>query len=105
VIDDEELMREVIKQSIERFGFQVITAVDGQEGLDFFKNRKNDISAVVLDMTMPRMSGEETYLQLRAIQRDVRVLLTSGYNGRMRPTVSRAKAPPALFRNRSASPR
>ncbi|HYG74303.1 MAG TPA: PAS domain S-box protein [Planctomycetota bacterium] len=80
VIDDEELMRSVIRQSLEKFGFKVLAASDGIEGLEVFRANADSIVAVVLDMTMPRMSGEETYLELRRIRRDVRVLLTSGYN-------------------------
>ena len=80
VIDDDEVLRGVIKESLLRFGFQVLTARDGREGIDIFRERAKDIAAVVLDMTMPHMNGEETFSELRRIQPSVRVLLTSGYN-------------------------
>ena len=80
VIEDEEILRNVIQHSLTRFGFEVLTAVDGKDGVDTFQQHSAGIRGVILDMTMPRMSGEETFRELRRIKPDVRVLLTSGYN-------------------------
>ena len=80
VVDDEESVRSVAKMMIERRGFVVLTAADGQAALDVFRQRPDEIALVILDMTMPRMNGEETFRELRRIRPGVRVLLTSGYN-------------------------
>ncbi len=80
IIEDEEILRNVIQHSLTRFGFSVLTAVDGRDGVDTFQKHMADIRGVILDMTMPRMSGEETFRELRRLRPDVRVLLTSGYN-------------------------
>jgi len=80
VVDDEENMRRVVKMALERAGFKVLTAVDGPEGVKLFREHKDRVVLVILDMTMPRLSGAETCRELRQIRPDVRVLFTSGYN-------------------------
>ncbi|MCK7472392.1 MAG: response regulator [Desulfomicrobium escambiense] len=61
-------------------GFQVFTAANGREGLDVFRSHANEIVCVMLDLTMPRMSGEETFGELRQLHRNVPVVMSSGYN-------------------------
>ena len=80
VIDDDAAVRELATQALCEAGFDVVTATDGDEGVEVFRARGSEIVAVVLDMTMPRMSGEETFRELRRLRADVRVLLSSGYN-------------------------
>jgi PAS domain S-box-containing protein len=80
VVDDEETVRTVSKRMLEAHGFSVLTACDGSEGVDLFKARRHEINAVLLDMTMPHMDGEEAFRELRRIDPEVRVILTSGYN-------------------------
>jgi PAS domain S-box-containing protein len=82
VIDDEDLVRDVARRMIERMGFQVIAAGDGVEGIRLFRERAAEIRAVVLDLTMPRMDGEATLREIRAIRRDVSVILASGFTER-----------------------
>jgi len=80
VVDDEQVVRDIAGQMLERAGFTVITASDGAAGLALFAERRAEIRLVLLDMTMPRMDGEETYRELRRIDPMLRVVLTSGYN-------------------------
>ena len=80
VIDDEEGVRIVAKAALEKFGFTVITAEDGLVGLQVFRKRQEEISLVLLDMTMPRMSGEEVFRELQRISPALPVILSSGYN-------------------------
>ncbi|TAK28983.1 MAG: PAS domain S-box protein [Myxococcaceae bacterium] len=81
VIDDEEGVRFLARRIFERAGFTVLLACDGVEGVERFREHQGEIAAVLLDVTMPRMGGEETFLELRRIRGDVRVLLSSGYSG------------------------
>ena len=63
VVDDEEFMREAIRLVLEREGYAVAVAVDGQEALEVLRERKPDL--VITDITMPRMGGYELLTALR----------------------------------------
>jgi PAS domain S-box-containing protein len=80
VIDDEEAIREVACMVLNEMGFEVITAVDGQDGVDVFRRQQGRVTGVILDMTMPRMGGEACYHALRNIDPDLKVILSSGYS-------------------------
>jgi two-component system cell cycle sensor histidine kinase/response regulator CckA len=58
----------------------VLQANDGLEAIDIFKRHPGDISLVVLDLSMPRMGGEDALPQLRRIRPGVKVLVSSGYS-------------------------
>jgi PAS domain S-box-containing protein len=80
VVDDEPLVRAVMKRTLERAGFIVLQAVDGLDALEVFGLHRSEIRAVLLDVTMPRMSGEEAFHHLRLLAPELRVVLTSGYS-------------------------
>jgi nitrogen-specific signal transduction histidine kinase/ActR/RegA family two-component response regulator len=80
VVDDEELVRSTAGMILEQAGYRVVLAGDGREGVETFRNRAKEIDAVVLDLSMPEMSGEEVFRELRALRPDVQVLLSSGYS-------------------------
>ncbi len=80
VADDEETIRAVGRQTLERTGFKVITAEDGRDALKKFKKYSDKIVLVLLDMTMPHLSGEEVFREMRRIRPSVKVILSSGYN-------------------------
>ena len=79
IVDDEELVRRTASYALERYGYRTRLAANGREAVDAYRSEP-EIALVLLDLTMPVMSGEETLRQLQAVRRDVRVLLTSGYN-------------------------
>ena len=80
VIDDEELVRKTITAVLERGGYSVVTAHDGQAGVDVFREMPDRVELVILDLTMPTMNGEETMRHLRALRPHIPVILSSGYN-------------------------
>jgi PAS domain S-box-containing protein len=80
VVDDEHAVQDMAQRSLENAGFQVMCASDGCEAMDLFRQHRERIDAVLLDMTMPKMGGKETLLGLRGIRPDLRVVLTSGYD-------------------------
>jgi PAS domain S-box-containing protein len=80
VVDDEEAIREVGTLMLEQAGFGVITACDGAEAVGVYRDRADEIACVLLDLTMPRLGGEETYRELKQIRDDVCVVLSSGYS-------------------------
>jgi CheY-like chemotaxis protein len=65
---------------LERLGFRVLAVEDGEQAVAALREHGPKIVAVVLDMTMPRLSGEQTFHQMRRTCPGVRVLLTSGYS-------------------------
>ncbi|WP_176582378.1 PAS domain S-box protein [Mariprofundus erugo] len=80
VVDDEETIREVAAMMLEDMGFETMTAEDGQDAVEVYRQHGDRIVAVLLDMTMPRMDGSECFRELRRINADVKVVLSSGYN-------------------------
>ena len=80
VADDEETIRALCKNTLEKTGFTVLTAADGKEAVKIYKKNAKKIELVVLDMTMPHLSGEEAFREMRNIRPEVKVLLSSGYN-------------------------
>jgi len=79
IIDDDETILDVSKLILEQSGFTVLTAVNGKEGIDIFSKNYSNICVVILDVVMPVFSGKETYIKLKEIDQDVKVLLTSGF--------------------------
>ncbi|MEP6619369.1 MAG: ATP-binding protein [bacterium] len=89
VADDEPTAREVAKRVLEGMGLSVILAVDGEEAVQLFERRHADIGLVMLDLTMPKMSGLEAIEAMRAIEPNVGALLMSGYTDEESDDVSR----------------
>jgi len=80
LVDDDPGVRDVGAQMLDGLGFKCLTAANGQEGLEVFRKHEGDIDCVILDLTMPEMGGEEVFGELRRLQSDVCVILSSGYN-------------------------
>jgi nitrogen-specific signal transduction histidine kinase/CheY-like chemotaxis protein len=80
VVDDEPLVREVTREMLLGLGYEVLTAGSGPEALEVYGSRGSEIDVVVLDMIMPEMGGGEVFDRLRSEDRDVRVILSSGYS-------------------------
>ena len=80
VVDDEPIIRRTAKSMLENYGYTAVLAEDGKEGVELFKMLAERVSAVLLDMTMPVMSGEEAFRQMKAIRPGVKVILSSGFN-------------------------
>lgn len=80
VVDDEAMVCKLLDGLLSRMGFKVLIAADGQQGLALFNKRQHDIALVILDYAMPVMDGAECFVGMQAVQPDVKVLLSSGYN-------------------------
>lgn len=77
--DDEESVRAISSEMLKELGFDTITANNGREAVDKFRDNP-DISFVILDLTMPHMDGEQCFRELRKLQPDVQVILSSGFS-------------------------
>jgi len=80
VVDDEEMVRRIARLALERAGYTVLLAGDGEQAVEIFRREAGEVRLVALDMTMPGMSGEEALRQLREIRREVPVIISSGYS-------------------------
>ncbi len=80
VVDDDPTVRRMAMNVLKSFGYDVLEACDGVEALERFDERDGELAGVLLDMTMPRLDGVETFRELRRRQADLAVLLSSGFN-------------------------
>ncbi|MFZ1199097.1 MAG: ATP-binding protein, partial [Desulfobacterales bacterium] len=80
LVDDEDKIREVCREGLKLLGYSVVAAESGERAVELYKKMGDDIDIVVLDMIMPGLSGRETYLHLKQINPEVRVLIASGYS-------------------------
>ena len=78
LVDDEEILREVSRELLMECGYEVILAKNGQEALSLYRKYYAEIDLVLLDMSMPGMSGDEVYSKLKTDFPDIRVLISSG---------------------------
>jgi two-component system, cell cycle sensor histidine kinase and response regulator CckA len=79
VVDDDETLRTLQARMLEALGFSALLAHNGSEAIKIVSLQKEKIAAVLLDLTMPGMSGEETCLELCRVRPDLPVILMSGY--------------------------
>jgi len=80
LIDDEDMVIETSKDLLEKLGHNVFIAMNGKDAVDIFKQRKDEIELIILDMIMPGMSGSTTFNSIKEIKKEIKVLLSSGYS-------------------------
>ncbi len=80
LVDDEEPVRVVCQRLLEHLGCQVVVAAEGTEALDIFRKNPSQFAGALLDLTMPRLNGDQVFLKLREISPEIKVILYSGYN-------------------------
>lgn len=78
--DDEEIVQLTIKRILCKLGYNVYTADNGQQAVELFQKMKDEIDLILLDLTMPVMSGNEALLEIQKIKADAKVILFSGYD-------------------------
>jgi two-component system cell cycle sensor histidine kinase/response regulator CckA len=80
VIDDEDSVREVVKDMLEDAGIRVLEACSGEDGVRLYAEHATDVNLVLLDLSMPGIGGKQAFRLLKEINRDVRIVLSSGYS-------------------------
>jgi PAS domain S-box-containing protein len=81
VVDDEEMILALEKETLEKLGYRVLTAPDGQTALQVFSQYQcGEIACVILDLTMPGLDGIQTFCILRQIDPSIPVLISSGFS-------------------------
>ncbi len=79
LVDDEPMVREPGKMILESYGYTVLAATNGKEALELFQKEQERIDLILLDLSMPLMSGREVLERLRAMHSNVKVIVCSGY--------------------------
>jgi two-component system cell cycle sensor histidine kinase/response regulator CckA len=80
LVDDEKAVRDVMKEVLEMLEYRVFIAANGREALKIYEENKASIDLVIVDMIMPDMGGAETFEHLKKINREIKVILSSGYS-------------------------
>jgi PAS domain S-box-containing protein len=80
LVDDEEVVRDMVSEVLASEGVNVLCAPDGARGVEIFRERSDEIDVVLLDLSMPGLSGEQTYARLHELDPGVKVILSSGYD-------------------------
>lgn len=97
LIDDEDMVRDIAEMMLKRLGYEVIKARGGKEGIKLFERRRRSIDVVISDLTMPGMNGWQTLAGLRAVDPQVAVILSSGYDEAHVMEAGGAVDPPSAF--------
>ncbi len=79
IVDDEDVVRRAVIRLLSRFGYEVLQASDGAEAVATFEANRERIAITVLDMVMPRESGDVAFHRIRHLAPDARILLASGH--------------------------
>lgn len=79
IVEDEPLLRELVAMSLSDLGYQVLKAGGGEEALKVFEERYREISIVILDVVMPKLSGPAVYARMKMLDPGVQVIFVSGY--------------------------
>lgn len=77
LVDDENGILEIGKEMLEMLGFSVFTASNGREALEIYRENRNKITCIILDLTMPEMDGEEAYQKLADINPNAKVIMSA----------------------------
>lgn len=81
VAEDNREVRDLIREILKMSGYSVIEAIDGEDALQKFMEKRNEVSLVVLDVVMPKKNGKEVLEEMRKVDPNIRALFTSGYTG------------------------
>jgi len=82
LIEDEDSVRFITEKVLRRFGFNVVCARDGEEGLNIYRSNSGVIDVVLLDLSMPKLTGEEVFSHILELNPDENVIITSGHTPR-----------------------
>ncbi|MBI4534642.1 MAG: response regulator, partial [Ignavibacteriae bacterium] len=79
IVDDEEVIRSLAREILESKGYSVLEAADGTQAIEVYSQHGNSIDLIILDMAMPMMSGSDTFARLHQMNKNLRVILSTGY--------------------------
>lgn len=79
IVDDEEVVRNLTKMILESYGYKIAVAENGEDGIEIYKEKKDEINLIILDLVLPTISGQETMKQIFEINPNAKIIISSGY--------------------------
>lgn len=79
LVDDEEVVRATSAELLRHMGYDVVTASDGQEAVEYYRQFGHRIDLVILDLVMPRLGGGDCFRALKALNPNIEAILSTGY--------------------------
>jgi two-component system cell cycle sensor histidine kinase/response regulator CckA len=79
-VDDEDMIRDICSRILTKAGYKVITASNGKEALELYREQRDRISLVILDLIMPEMGGKRCLEDLLSLNPSAKVVIASGYS-------------------------
>ena len=79
IVDDQETIWDFLIEALQKLGYSVLLAEDGEDAVEIYRNNPGEIDLVLLDMVMPRLDGPEAFRRIRAFDPKARILLSSGF--------------------------
>ena len=79
IVDDQETVWDFLIEALQNLGYSVLLAENGEDAVSIYRENPNEIDLILLDMVMPKMGGHTTFYQLKNLDPDVKVLLSSGF--------------------------
>ena len=80
LVDDDDLLRSSVAAILNHLGYEVATAFDGQDAVEYYRKFGKSIDLIIMDLTMPRLNGAESFKLIKKINPDVKVILSTGYS-------------------------
>lgn len=80
LVDDDDTVRPVVQGMLESIGYNVILAEDGYQAIEILADQSEKVHCIILDLTMPKMDGRETLVEIKKINPNLPIILSSGYN-------------------------
>ena len=79
IVDDHETIWDFLIESLQKLGYSVLLAENGLDAVEIYEENPDQIDLVLLDMIMPKAGGHQTFYRLKALDPEVKVLLSSGF--------------------------
>jgi CheY-like chemotaxis protein len=79
IVDDEPMVRDLVRAALEQCGYSVLTAENGRAALEIFRDNK-EIAGVLMDLTMPLMGGGEAFMRMNELRPGIPIVISSGYS-------------------------
>ncbi|MCX7766577.1 MAG: response regulator, partial [Candidatus Sumerlaeia bacterium] len=79
-VDDDNYIRQLCREWLEKLGYTVLEASNGKDALTTFQQHQESIKAIILDMSIPELNGEQTFIELRKLNKNIPVIFTSGFS-------------------------